>query len=219
MHSGTRIRRARKDDLVEVRRVCALSIGGAAPDRQQADAAGLAADIYAAPYLMFDGCICIVAEAGEGLAGYAVGAIDTRIFESRLETGWWPGLRTRHALPRGDRSRWSSYEFRAWTVHHPAPSPDAVVERFPAHIHMHLLPAFRGRGLGTRLLETWIDAAQREKIAAVHATVGAGNSAGLRFWTSRGFAPVLQDALQGSAGRIWCGRTLGTDPSETRSAI
>jgi len=58
--------------------------------------------IYAAPYALLSPHSVFVAEDAEGLGGYIVGAPDTRDFEARLETEWWPRLRTRYRDPAGE---------------------------------------------------------------------------------------------------------------------
>ncbi|WP_297586290.1 N-acetyltransferase [Roseibium sp.] len=178
------------------------------------DATALYADpklighIYAAPYVVLNGCISYVAEDQEGVLGYAVGAPDTRTFERLLETDWWPRLRPAYPNPTGDRNTWSPDELRARMIHHPQPVPNDIVGDYPAHIHMNLLPRARGKGVGTRLLEAWMETARAENVPAVHAGVGASNQSGLKFWSARGFRSVRTDPANGSNGTIWTGRFL-----------
>ncbi|MCX2723691.1 GNAT family N-acetyltransferase [Roseibium salinum] len=178
------------------------------------DASGLYSDprlmghIYAAPYVALDGLICLVAEDAGGVAGYVAGAADTRDFERRLEAEWWPALRKSYAEPEGDRSAWTADEFRIWTIFHPTPIPDEIARRYPAHIHMNLLPRAQGKGIGSKLLDAWIEAAKALGVQAVHAGVSAVNQPGLTFWKSRGFRPVSVDRSAGSRGTVWCGRDL-----------
>ena len=49
--------------------------------------------IYSAPYAKLCPDVCFVAEDEMGVAGFVVGAVDTRSFEERLERDWWPDLR------------------------------------------------------------------------------------------------------------------------------
>lgn len=164
--------------------------------------------IYAAPYVVLDGLISLVAEDADGIAGYAVGTEDTRDFERRLEAEWWPELRSSYSVPQGERTSWTADEFRIWTIFHPTPVPEEIVRTYPAHIHMNLLPRAQGKGIGSVLLETWVEAARARGARAVHAGVSAVNRGGLNFWMSRGFKPVLVDRAGGSRGTIWCGREL-----------
>jgi hypothetical protein len=59
----------------------------------------LVGHIYAAPYATLSPETAFVAEDAAGVAGYIVGALDTRAFEARLERDWWPALRAEYADP------------------------------------------------------------------------------------------------------------------------
>lgn len=163
--------------------------------------------IYAAPYLMVDGGFCFVAEDEAGVCGYVVGTADTEVFARTLEQEWWPALRKRYPEPdAADRAHWSPDEWRAHLFHHPEMPPRAVVEAYPAHLHMNLLARARGHGLGRRLL----GAALRHlaDLGADHVHVGAGwtEAGGAAFWQACGFE-VLND--DGAGGRVvYLGRAV-----------
>jgi len=202
------IRQARKTDIPDVNAVC-LKTGDAGRDAtslyRDPDLIGF---IYAAPYLDSDGAIALVAEDEQGIVGYAVGAPDTWSFEMQLERDWWPELRKRYRKPEGDPETFSADQKRIRHLFRPATVPPEVVKAFPAHIHMNLLPRAQGRGIGSRLLETWLEAARSRHVTAVHAGVSAANKTGLAFWTARGFKPVLESPESGSRGTVWCGRHI-----------
>jgi GNAT superfamily N-acetyltransferase len=160
--------------------------------------------IYSAPYATLSPETCLVAEDDSGVAGYIVGTFDTHTFEARLERDWWPGLRGIYPAPSGDPESWDADQRRAFMIHHPASAPEPVVDAFPAHLHMNLLPRIQGRGLGTTLLERWLSDAHVAGIKGVHVAVNAGNQAGLRFWEARGFARLLPPAPQ-HPRTIWLG--------------
>lgn len=164
--------------------------------------------MYAAPYAEFCPRNCFVAEDRDGVGGYVVGALDTRAFEACLEREWWPGLREIHPEPGGDPSGWDADQRRGYLIHHPRRAPEGIVRSHPAHLHMNLLPRLQGRGLGTSLLDRWISDAREQGAQAVHIGVSASNRRGLRFWESRGFAPLSRTSDPGSSGTVWCGRKL-----------
>ena len=150
----TEIRPATPDDLEALYRI-ALATGD-----NGADATALYEDprlvghIYAAPYAVLSPDTAFVAEDADGVAGYIVGALDTRAFEVRLERDWWPPLRTRYADP-SDRplDAWSADEMRAWLIHHPYPTPERVLSGHPSHLHINLLPRLQGQGMGKALID------------------------------------------------------------------
>lgn len=202
------IRRAAPQDLDAVYEIC-LRTGHAGRD-----ATALYCDpklighIYAGPYIALSGLISFVAEDGQGLLGYAVGAADTAAYENRLEVEWWPGLRKSYVKPAGQPGSWTWDEDLIGNIHRPSGVPQTIVTRFPAHIHMNLLPRAQGRGLGTRLLDSWSAAARVRGVRAVHAGVSATNTGGLAFWTARGFLPLMNGPDSGTACTIWCGKVL-----------
>ena len=202
------VRQAELRDLEAVYDIC-LKTGQAGRDATDlySDPA-LIGHIYAGPYVALKGPISFVAEDDLGVFGYAVGVSDTRAFERELEREWWPALRERYPEPVQQETEQSADDQRIRTIHNPSPVPQAVIDEYPAHIHMNLLPRARGRGVGARLLDAWIAAAKLKGVSAVHAGVSAANEAGLAFWTAREFHPVLTVSNSGSQGTIWCGRSL-----------
>ncbi|MCK7610909.1 GNAT family N-acetyltransferase [Roseibium sediminicola] len=208
MSDTVTIRPAEPRDLHAVYAVC-LKTGDAGRDAtEQYDDPDLIGHIYAGPYVIMGGLVSFVAEDSDGIVGYAVGAADTRGFEEQLEQDWWPSFRKYYPEPTGDPASWTMDERRIWSIHHPSHVPEEIVQAYPAHIHMNLLPRAQGKGIGSRLLEAWLAEARRCGAGAVHAGVSAVNSAGLAFWTSRGFEPVATVPDSGSRGTIWCGRQI-----------
>jgi len=192
------IRQVRGDDLD------ALSAISLATGYEGGDASHLYTDrrlmglIYAVPYALLEPALAFVVEDDEGVAGFAVGVTDTAQWEARLERHWWPSLRPRYPMPGGDAASWTADQRRAAMIHHPSRTPAEIAQRYPAHLHMNLLPRLQGRGIGTALLERWI-AASREK--AIHVAVNCFNEGGLAFWSKRGFTDL---ALEGRT--VWKGR-------------
>jgi GNAT superfamily N-acetyltransferase len=178
------------------------------------DATGLYRDgkligqIYSAPYIQLSPATAFVAEDSEGVAGYIVGVHDTPAFEAQLERDWWPALRAANPEPQGDPSLWDADQKRIAAFHHPAIAPPALVQAFPAHIHMNLLPRLQGQGMGTGLLDLWLSQARSAGVRAVHLGANADNHNGIRFWTSRGFNRLEPPLVEVSDRSAWFGQTL-----------
>lgn len=158
--------------------------------------------IYSAPYGVLEPDHVFVAEDEEGVAGYVVGTHDSDGFTTRLERDWWPALRAHYAavptseLTQADRDRIA-------VISRPAGNPPAIVARYPAHIHMNLLPRLRGQHVGTRLLKMWVEQARSAGVIGIHLGANAGNAGGIAFWQSGGFVPIQ------TIGRTaWFGMTL-----------
>ena len=94
-----RIRPYRPGDLDELYRICLLT-GDAGQDATALyQDPRLLGHIFAAPYGVLEPALAFVAEDAAGVGGYIVGALDTQAFEERLESDWWPGLRSRYPDP------------------------------------------------------------------------------------------------------------------------
>lgn len=144
--------------------------------------------IYAGPYAALAPDAVFVAEDSEGVAGYVLGAVDTRAFERRQEAEWWPDLRARYPDPVGIvPERRTPDEQRCHRIHHPLRMPDAMLDGYPSHLHINLLPRLQGRGIGRQLVERWLRMAQDAGSHGVHLGVSTANRPALGFYRALGF--------------------------------
>lgn len=129
-------------------------------------------DIYVAPYVLLESRLAFVVEDREGIAGFVAGAEDTAAWEARLESEWWPSLRTRYSDPSNvvPEER-TPDQRRAWMIHHPARTPSAVVAcrrrlipRASAHEPLTSPAAPRRRGKSARPLARSCRAARHRGI-------------------------------------------------------
>lgn len=206
--SGTdpEIRPYGDQDLEAIYRIC-LATGD-----NGNDAAALYSDpeiighIYAGPYGRLSARCCLVAEDGEGVGGYILGAHDTAEFEAALEVLWWPALRGRYADPSAKpRSEWTLDEVRAWQIHHPARTPEAIVRAYPSHLHIDLLPRFQGRGVGRAMMDRWLAVVRGFGSSGAHLGVGHSNARALRFYAAYGWRELV---LQSRGRTTWLAMAL-----------
>ncbi len=195
------LRQVRPDDLETLYHICLVT--GAAGQ----DATALHSDkqlighIYVAPYAVLEPERALVAEDELGVAGYLVGTLDTERFRTKQERNWWPSLRQRYANPQpgfteADKGRISA-------IMQPEINPAEIVRKYPAHIHMNLLPRLRGQGVGTALVRKWVDGARAAEVSGIHLGASASNNGGIAFWTKAGFIPLM------TLGRtVWFGMKL-----------
>src|SRR3989442_164505 len=129
-----------------------------------------------------------VVQDAHGVGGYILGAPDTRNFEARLEAEWWPGLRKVYRDPYDTpRAEWTPDQLMMYRIHHPLQTPSEIVDNYPSHLHINLLPRLRGRGFGRRLMAEWLARIGEMGSRGAHLAVGAGNFAGLPILSSMGF--------------------------------
>jgi len=199
------VRAYRRNDLDDLYRVCLeTSAGGGAAYRDP----NLVGHVYVAPYAVLSPHSVFVVEDGLGVGGYIVGAADTRNFEARLEAEWWPGLREVYCDPSDTpRAGWSPDQLMIYRMHHPHHTPSEIVEGYPSHLHINLLPRLRGRGFGRRLMDEWLRTIQEMGSHGAHLAVGAANLRAIQFYRACGFRELLSPSSM-SSDPVWFGRTL-----------
>lgn len=202
------LRQVRSKDIDQLYAI-SLATGDAGKDAAPLHRDGrLIGHIYSAPYATLHPELVFVAEDDEGVIGYISGAFDTIAFEERLEREWWPRLRRLYPDPQGDPALWDADQKRISAIHHPKRAPAFLIERFPAHIHMNLLPRAQGRGIGTALLDRWMENARANDVKGIHLGANVDNHGGIRFWSSRGFVPVELPQGLVSETTVWFGQSL-----------
>jgi ribosomal protein S18 acetylase RimI-like enzyme len=211
------IRGYEPDDLDALYRI-ALATG-----RAGGDASALYRDprlighVYAGPYATLFPELVLVAEDADGVAGYILGALDTRTFESRQEAEWWPALRRHYpdpaSVPSGQRT---PDQQRCHRIHHPLRMPDAIVADYPSHLHINLMPRVQRRGVGRRLVERWLELARAMGSRGVHLGVNNANRAAMEFYRASGFQE-LDSPVPSMAQAIWFAIRLNPSPTSTGS--
>jgi GNAT superfamily N-acetyltransferase len=162
--------------------------------------------IYTAPYATLQSDLCLVAEDEAGVAGFVVGTADTLTWEARLEREWWPPLRRQYPAPdEAQMAEWPHDHQRVVMIHNPTPVPAAVVQSYPAHLHMNLLPRLQGRGNGSRLFAAWLAVAAARGIGPMHVGANKQNTRAFSFWQRLGFVEL--DIPEARGGHTtWMGR-------------
>ncbi|MFJ2704417.1 GNAT family N-acetyltransferase [Streptomyces sp. NPDC087428] len=145
--------------------------------------------IYAGPYPAADPGLTFVAADEDGVIGYIVATADTPGFDAWLEDHWWPPLRRRHPLssaadPGDGTQDWQRVEH----IHRPGPpDPAALYDRYPAHLHIDILPRGQGAGVGRRLMDALLAALRERGVRGLHLGVGSGNPGAHAFYLRVGF--------------------------------
>ncbi|PTA66649.1 GNAT family N-acetyltransferase [Deinococcus arcticus] len=181
------LRPAREADRAALYRIC-LETGDSGQD-----ASGLYADpqllghIYAGPYLSFAPDCAFVLEDAAGVGGYVLGAPDTAAFEATLAREWWPALQGVYPEPLTPPEARTPDERLIWLLHHPRRTSQALLERYPAHLHIDLLPRVQGGGRGRALMTTLLHALRVAGSPGVHLGVGERNTRAQGFYRHLGF--------------------------------
>ncbi len=152
--------------------------------------------VYAGPYLALEPDFALVVEDDGGVAGYTLGAPDTRRFISAWGERWLPRLAGHYpepAQPDGPPS-----ERVRWLLHHPERMDrGGILERYPSHLHIDLLPRAQGRWLGRALITALFERLSDAGSPGVHLGVHPDNERAIAFYRKLGFADLDGAGLMG----------------------
>lgn len=202
------IRSARPDDEAGAYYVC-LKTGNYGQDGEpyyleDPDALGR---VFVGPYLAFEPDLSLVLEDGQGVCGYALGALDSRRFYARYEAEWRPALCARFPAPEGDPQQWTRVQQVHHVYHHPDYFCPEPYEEYPSHLHIDLLPRAQGRGYGRRMLEQVMDRLRQGGAPGAHLGVSMLNEPAFGFYQRLGFQELTRVGV-GADGCIYMGKRL-----------
>ena len=190
---GFQIRRARPGDEPAAYGVCLETGDGGRGAGHLYDDPEALGHIYVGPYLKLEPELAFLLEDARGVCGYVLGALDSRVFYSRYENAWLPGIRGSHPEPAGDPARWTKTERLYYEYYHPdlfCPEPYA---EYPSHLHIDLVPRAQGRGLGLEMMKVLLDKLRAAGSPGVHLGMHASNARAERFYKRMGFHELVRD--------------------------
>lgn len=184
------IRPYRPDDRDAVAEIClrTAAAGGDATGVYSDDA--LMPEVYALPYVAFAPDLAFVGVDDAGrVGGYVLGVADTAAFIDWYARAWAPGFRERHPSPGPPTSHRPEYGEAQLIADGGDPERMRIPElaRYPAHLHIDLLPHLQGRGLGRRLIDTFRAALAERRVPALHLGLDPANAGARAFYERLGF--------------------------------
>jgi ribosomal protein S18 acetylase RimI-like enzyme len=188
-----RIRPYRPADLDALYRICLLTGDNGGDGTHLYRDPWVIGHVHAAPYGIFQPSLAFVAEDGEGVGGYILGALDSESFAKRLDRDWWPRLRGRYPEPPAGlpEEQWTDDQRKACTIHHPWPADPELTARYPSHLHIDLVPRLQSGGQGRRLMDALTGALREQGSPGVHLGVHAENTRAIGFYRHVGFTELL----------------------------
>jgi ribosomal protein S18 acetylase RimI-like enzyme len=122
------------------------------------------------------------------VVGFLMGATNSHIHHRRLLSNILPTLLSR--IARGYYrigSKTINYSMRLIWAYLCGEHTSVNLNDFPAHLHINILPTYRGHGLGKKLMKTFIQQLQQENIPGVHLITTNRNIIACRMYESLGF--------------------------------
>ena len=152
------------------------------------------ADIWTAYYTDHEPESVFVAETAHAPVGYLVGCVDSVRAPSPAAALARQVIR-RFLLFRPGTAPflWRSIWDAAWQRH--SPTGELADPRWPAHLHINLLPEARGHGAGAQLMRAWFARLRAVGSPGCHLATLAENRAALAFFERMGFHHLGSPAL------------------------
>jgi len=144
----------------------------------------LLGEIFVGPYLHLEPDFAHTVDV-DGIAGYLLGCLDTRALERRCKESWWPVLQSRYPV---DVPRRESDQELVRYIHSPEDRPAELVDAYPSHLHIDLIPRAQGHGYGPQLLQHLLDHLAQAGSHGVHLGVAADNHRAQKVYRSLGFS-------------------------------
>lgn len=188
------IRNATMQDLEGLYRVC-LKTGDSGNDATHLyKNPYLLGEIYVGPYVKFnsESCFALIDENGE-IAGYSLSTVDTINFQSTCSAEWWPQIQSKYQSPSEElRHGWSLDEHLLHEIFNPTPSPTEVLDLYPSHGHIDLMPHMQGKGWGKKMMAAIDDALIRADSPGMHLRVSHVNYRALGFYAKLGYPEIMR---------------------------
>lgn len=145
---------------------------------------------YAAPYAIFEPELTFILTMDNLPIGYILGTKNSMEFEKISKTSWFPYLKEKYSYPQDDdispeanitRKIFKGYEFETDLID------------YPAHLHIDILTCGQGKGLGIKLMNTFIEKLKSLNIIGLHLQVGKSNRNAIQFYQKIGFALIKEN--------------------------
>lgn len=193
------IRQARPEDRSALFSICLLTADAGA------DASALYSDpdypglVWSVPYLEFAPEHAFVLEDDGTIIGYVVGTTDSQAFERRLDADWWPMLAEKYA---GREAVGKLDKNVLDRIRQPKHGNASLSDRYPAHLHINLLPPAQSGGWGRRMIEAELDSLRKAGAKAMHLGLSLTNDRAYGFYKHIGLSEIGRDEA------IWMGIEL-----------
>jgi ribosomal protein S18 acetylase RimI-like enzyme len=183
--SGEAVRKFQEDDRSHLYHVCLATGDSGASALHLYNEKEMLGEIYVGPYLSFQPDLSLTL-IKDGVAGYALAALDTRTFEDTLSKQWWPAILEKYESrsPENFNEREKNlFEY----IQNPPLRPKVIVDQYPSHLHIDLLETAQGRGIGKAMMHLLLETLREKGSKGVHLGMGSQNARAFAFYTKLGF--------------------------------
>ena len=140
-----------------------------------------------------------VASSGSSVVGFLLGSIDTKkqrrgMLLHILPSSFWNILNGKYRI--GSKSLRYTSKWIATILQRENTNPDLSV--YPAHLHVNVAAAWRGRGLGRNLIEVYLSQLRNSGVRGVHLNTTDRNTVACALYERMGF-----QLLDSSPTQLW----------------
>lgn len=147
----------------------------------------LLGSFYAAPYAIFHPELTFILAENDIAIGYIIGTDNTQKFYEKTEAQYFPELRKKYSFPNEEDT---SPDARIIRLIYKGHIPRKECLSYPAHLHIDILP--EGKGMGKKLMDTFISKLIELKVPALHLEVGKRNTNAIAFYQKYGFKKIFE---------------------------
>ncbi|WP_394550887.1 GNAT family N-acetyltransferase [Agromyces sp. MMS24-JH15] len=183
------IRPFRPEDRDRLAEICLLTAAGGGDATGVYSDDALMPEVWCLPYLAYAPDLAFVVADGHDVLGYVLGVADTADFIDWYAREWAPGFRERHPRVGPPTGRNPGYTEADLLESGGDPERMRIAElaEYPAHLHIDLVPAAQGRGLGRALIDRLRAELAARGVRAVHLSMDPGNTPARAFYDRLGF--------------------------------
>jgi ribosomal protein S18 acetylase RimI-like enzyme len=155
-------------------------------------------EIYVGPYLTFQPELSFTL-IQDGVAGYALAALDTTSFEDTLSKEWWPLILDKYNGRSPENFNEREKNLFSY-IQNPPLRPKEVISEYPSHLHIDLLEKAQGRGVGKAMMLLVLETLREQGSKGVHLGMGAQNARAFTFYTKLGFSLLDKNDAEWTMG-------------------
>jgi len=183
--SGEAVRKFQEDDRSHLYHVCLATGDSGASALHLYNEKEMLGEIYVGPYLSFQPDLSLTL-IKDGVAGYALAALDTRTFEDTLSKQWWPAILEKYQNRSPENFNEREKNLFDYIQNLPL-RPKVIVDQYPSHLHIDLLETAQGRGIGKAMMHLLLETLREKGSKGVHLGMGSQNVRAFAFYTKLGF--------------------------------
>ena len=183
--SGGIVRKFQEEDRPGLYHICLATGDSGANAVHLYDQKDMLGEIYVGPYLTFQPDLSFTL-IDDGVAGYALAALDTSSFEDTLSKKWWPVILEKYNGRSPENFNDREKNLFSY-IQNPPLRPKEVISEYPSHLHIDLLEKAQGRGIGKAMMLLVLESLRDQGSKGVHLGMGAQNARAFTFYTKLGF--------------------------------